>query len=242
MISIFCCLESSDEVESLCNFDDAGSEYIPSSDDSAPVIGFVSVLIDESNEEIILLSPSNTNSLCNEIHDENSDTEDNEETSSIFSTNNDINEILYFSNDNNNNNNNLSLFDENNDASGAQKSAPLKKKRKYKNKKTFCFYCETDVSNFSRHLFRNHESEKEVQEILAIPKKDPLRATSIQNLRKLGSFTIHRPVRNTAHIANAQLLPCTFCKGYYIEKSLRFHVRKCKMNDRSKKCRPQSNG
>lgn len=74
-----------------------------------------------------------------------------------------------------------------------------KKRKIYKNKKNFFFFffCETDVSNFSRHLFRNHNFEKEVQEIINLPKKDPRRVTQIQNLRKLRNFTIYRPVRNT---------------------------------------------
>lgn len=58
-----------------------------------------------------------------------------------------------------------------NDISLPQETKKVEKKKKYKNKKSFCFYCETDVTNFSRHLFRNHQSEKEVQEILTLPKK-----------------------------------------------------------------------
>ncbi len=117
-----------------------------------------------------------------------------------------------------------------------------KTKKKYKNKKSFCFYCETDVTNFSRHLFRNHQSEKEVQEILTLPKKDNRRKIYLQNVRKMGNFTICRPVRNTVDIDKAQLLPCVFCKGYYIKESLCFHVQKCPMNKKGRKCRPQAEG
>lgn len=34
----------------------------------------------------------------------------------------------------------------------------------------FCFYCETFILNFSRHMTRNHSAEPEVQKALSYPK------------------------------------------------------------------------
>lgn len=58
----------------------------------------------------------------------------------------------------------------------------------------------------------------------------------------MGNFTIYRPVRNTSNVDMAKLLPCIFCKGYYIKESLRFHVKKCLMNLKGRTCRPQAEG
>lgn len=104
-------------------------------------------------------------------------------------------------------------------------------------------YCEIDVTNFSRHLFRHHGDEKEVLEILSLKANDPRRKLGIQNIRKRGNFVISRAVRNTpGNVTDSELLPCKFCKGYYIKSSLRFHVKTCVMNVKGEKCRAQAEG
>nr|CAI5821401.1 unnamed protein product [Callosobruchus analis] len=41
--------------------------------------------------------------------------------------------------------------------------------KKYKRKPDYCFFCDTDVQNFARHIQRNHLGESEVQKILTLP-------------------------------------------------------------------------
>lgn len=40
--------------------------------------------------------------------------------------------------------------------------------RKGKKKKDFCFYCESYVLNFARHIQRNHRTELEVRQIFSL--------------------------------------------------------------------------
>ncbi|KAF5278702.1 hypothetical protein FQR65_LT15590 [Abscondita terminalis] len=58
------------------------------------------------------------------------------------------------------------------------------------NKKDRCVYCHTDVTNFSRHLFRKHANEESVLTILQLAKGDAQRKIMINYLRKEGNFTI----------------------------------------------------
>ncbi|KAJ8938185.1 hypothetical protein NQ314_011593 [Rhamnusium bicolor] len=88
----------------------------------------------------------------------------------------------------------------------------------------------TNVTNFSRHLFRKHANEESVANILRISKGDAKRKPFIDLLRRQGNFSIYseniiRPVQRPSSLTvseNVQLLtflPCRFCKGLY-KKSL----------------------
>ncbi|CAI3083005.1 unnamed protein product [Diatraea saccharalis] len=57
------------------------------------------------------------------------------------------------------------------DYTEVKSSNELGKKKKRTRTKDYCFYCETDVLNFARHIARNHTMECEVQKILSYPKK-----------------------------------------------------------------------
>lgn len=51
----------------------------------------------------------------------------------------------------------------------------------------FCYYCETLVFDFSRHVMRNHSSEIFVQRIIASKKGDK-RNNLLSKLRKKGNY------------------------------------------------------
>ncbi|KAK4885182.1 hypothetical protein RN001_001453 [Aquatica leii] len=123
------------------------------------------------------------------------------------------------------------------------------------NKKDYCFFCDTDVIKFSRHVLRRHSAEIEVQEILAFKVRDKRRKHLFNKLRNKGNFIKSSnaenvvPVRKPA-LGNPELptastfLPCKYCKGYYKKKYLYRHVKKCPHNndDKTIKVNAQSEG
>nr|XP_023017337.1 uncharacterized protein LOC111506492 [Leptinotarsa decemlineata] len=113
-------------------------------------------------------------------------------------------------------------------------------------KKDRCLYCNTDVTNFSRHLFRKHAEEESVQKILSQPKGKHSRKKMIELLRKQGNFSmlnsanIVRPVQrpsSTSRIITSltDFLPCKYCKGLYKSKSLKRHAKICEFNTEKNK-------
>ncbi|XP_063931173.1 uncharacterized protein LOC135143224 [Zophobas morio] len=109
-------------------------------------------------------------------------------------------------------------------------------------KKDRCSYCDKDVTNFSRHLFRKHAEEESVRKILEQPKGERKRKIMIDLIRKQGNFTvlgenITRPVQRPSAIQSkndeilpTDYLPCIYCKGLYKKKSLRRHALTCCYN------------
>ncbi|KAJ8970856.1 hypothetical protein NQ317_015881 [Molorchus minor] len=109
-------------------------------------------------------------------------------------------------------------------------------KKHYKDKKTFCFYCEKDVSHFSRHLSTWHKYEIEVQRILSYNCKSKERRHAMSVLGKRGNFLKNRsavqlrPVKRVESVSISspnEFLPCTHCLGFYRKKSLYRHTKKC---------------
>ncbi|KAG5863594.1 hypothetical protein JTB14_005011 [Gonioctena quinquepunctata] len=99
-------------------------------------------------------------------------------------------------------------------------------------KTVFCYFCETSVSNFPRHLSRNHKSELEVQKILALPPLSKERKGLLQALRKKGNYLtsneVVKPVKKGAEDTN--YLPCTYCLGFYSARNLWRHRKQCDAN------------
>lgn len=62
-------------------------------------------------------------------------------------------------------------------------------KRKW-TKQDNCIYCDTRVTNFTRHLIRKHSKEPNVVDILAKPKGSKERKNMFDNLRKKEIFFI----------------------------------------------------
>lgn len=101
-----------------------------------------------------------------------------------------------------------------------------------KDKKVFCYYCESYVLHFPRHISRNHRSEIEVQKILSLPPLSEDRKRLLFALRKKGNYlmsnTVTKPVRKGGLTTN--YLPCSFCLGFYSSKSLWRHRKQCSEN------------
>ncbi|CAH0560528.1 unnamed protein product [Brassicogethes aeneus] len=115
--------------------------------------------------------------------------------------------------------------------------ATSKRNARIWDKKDRCPFCYKDVTNFSRHLFRNHKNEESVINILNFSKGSKDRKKYIDFLRKEGNFSAFyenkvRPVqRPTSNLSKKEdFLPCIYCKGLYKTKSLGRHSKKCFFN------------
>ncbi|KAL1492581.1 hypothetical protein ABEB36_010821 [Hypothenemus hampei] len=98
-------------------------------------------------------------------------------------------------------------------------------------KKDFCFFCETEVLNYARHVFRNHSQECEIAQILAKPCKSKERRFLLDKIRRKGNFLAStrgcfKPVRQS-ELPNRSLLPCDNCLGFFLHKTLYRHRKKC---------------
>lgn len=127
------------------------------------------------------------------------------------------------------------------------------KKKNYKDKLNYCFYCDKDVTHFVRHILTWHSAEITVQKILSLPSKSKARRDVITSLRKKGNFVVNRasnslrPVKRlSANVASRtdDFLPCSFCLGYYNRKYLYRHTKTCSENNEKSKRRQtaQSDG
>lgn len=103
-------------------------------------------------------------------------------------------------------------------------------------KPDFCFFCETQVNNFARHIQRNHGAETEVQNIFALPSNSIERKRAIACLRKKGNFiqnstTFSKPVhKSLLKDSEENYIPCPFCLGFYSRKLLWKHKKICSSN------------
>ncbi|XP_060525289.1 uncharacterized protein LOC132701425 [Cylas formicarius] len=90
-----------------------------------------------------------------------------------------------------------------------------KENKKYTRKKDLCFFCESDVQNFHRHIERNHPYELEVLQIVSKPKKSEERRKLLALLKKKGNFIKNseacvKPMKEAREPKNS-FLPCTNC-------------------------------
>lgn len=103
--------------------------------------------------------------------------------------------------------------------------------------KDYCFYCDTSVLNFARHLKRKHMIEFDVQKIFSYPAKSKQRKELITAVRKKGNFIENsengKPIKKP--LVNDKILPCPNCYGFYAAKSLWRHKKRCtsKVNSNS---------
>lgn len=108
-------------------------------------------------------------------------------------------------------------------------------KRVYKNvrHKDFCYFCECEVLNFARHIFRNHKGETDIQKILLMETNSTERKRAIAALRKQGNFiknsiTLFKPVhRSYVNDTDDSYINCPFCLGFYSRKRLWKHKKEC---------------
>lgn len=99
-------------------------------------------------------------------------------------------------------------------------------------RKHVCIYCSQSVTNFVRHLERNHQDELEVQKFMNLDKKSVIRLKLIDKLRREGDFCTTNiiPVKLIKDKETSDYIPCKFCRGYYARRSLRRHAKKCHFN------------
>lgn len=129
------------------------------------------------------------------------------------------------------------------------KRKSLSNKRKW-DRKDVCIFCEVAVTNFTRHLLRNHSEELEVAKYLSLKKGTKERKILADQLRKKGNFfnnvggvdilkPVRRPNENIDSPISNDYLPCKYCYGYLKKKYLKRHVRTCKLkgNDSRPQCR-----
>lgn len=119
------------------------------------------------------------------------------------------------------------------------KKNPLNNKRVW-NKTDCCIFCEKKVTNFTRHITRNHETEIEVARYLSLKKGSKERQILADQLRKrenflcnVGAEEIIKPVRrpnkfSTTQSCAANYLPCKYCFGLYKKNYLHRHEKNCK--------------
>lgn len=103
----------------------------------------------------------------------------------------------------------------------------------------FCFFCETLVQSFARHLIRNHFLETEVQHIISLPPKSQKRKELLTSIRKKGNFLNSNDNQKAVKTGplKKNLLPCNGCLGFYSEKHLWRHRKKCTENNVGKTAR-----
>lgn len=116
--------------------------------------------------------------------------------------------------------------------SSEQISKSKQSKASYKRKMDFCYFCETPVLNFARHIKRNHISEMGVSQFLSKPPKCKDRRVLLDTLRRKGNFigssggNCFKAVRK-ADLPDRNLLPCNYCLGFFSAKLLYRHRKKC---------------
>ncbi|KAL1487661.1 hypothetical protein ABEB36_015638 [Hypothenemus hampei] len=100
-----------------------------------------------------------------------------------------------------------------------------------KKKRTHCKFCLTDVTNFERHLERNHADCKEVIDMLSYPRKHGERKKIISIIRNAGNFNEFLkgnifPKYGT-ELKDQEYYPCHRCKALLSKKYLSRHKKKC---------------
>lgn len=113
----------------------------------------------------------------------------------------------------------------------------LQKLKKKKRKTILCKFCENYVTNFERHIERNHSSENEVKEFLSYPKKSHERKQILQVLKNDANFKeflkgnvmpYYRPKEDEAvSLTEADYAPCIYCKQIVSASYIKKHGKKC---------------
>ena len=102
-------------------------------------------------------------------------------------------------------------------------------KKHYKDKRTFCCFCDKDVSHFSRHLSTWHQNEIEVQRLQSYKSNSKEKRLALGVLGKRGNYVKNRSTLKIRAVKRVQsgilsnkseFLPCPHCLGYYKKKSL----------------------
>ncbi|XP_039287568.1 uncharacterized protein LOC111055225 isoform X2 [Nilaparvata lugens] len=113
------------------------------------------------------------------------------------------------------------------------------------NRRNFCIFCRTLVSNFRRHQLRNHPLEKEVIDFLSecdpdLKERKRKRQAIFDELRKRGNYLynsnidskseilpIRRPDTTKKEVAYHKYVHCVHCLGAFSRKTFYRHESKC---------------
>lgn len=103
-----------------------------------------------------------------------------------------------------------------------------KGRKRFRRRKHFCCYCNEEVSNYARHLERNHSNERKVQNFLSLDKNSKKRKFLINQLRIQGDFCtqkittekkLSRSIKDYAF--------CVSCRQYFSWRTFPRHKRRC---------------
>ncbi|KAJ8929592.1 hypothetical protein NQ314_017699 [Rhamnusium bicolor] len=97
--------------------------------------------------------------------------------------------------------------------------------------KNFCYYCESDVLNFARHVINNHSTELDIIKLSSMSAKSLQGRRLLAQLRNKGNFLktaniCPRRVRQS-QIPGTPVLPCDNCLGFFSSKLLYRHRKNC---------------
>ncbi|KAJ8965373.1 hypothetical protein NQ314_004185 [Rhamnusium bicolor] len=97
--------------------------------------------------------------------------------------------------------------------------------------KNFCYYCESEVLNFARHVINNHSTELDIIKLSSMSAKSLQRRRLLAQLRNKGNFlktsnNCPRRVRQS-QIPGTPVLPCDNCLGFFSSKLLYRHRKNC---------------
>ncbi|CAH1958498.1 unnamed protein product [Acanthoscelides obtectus] len=117
------------------------------------------------------------------------------------------------------------------DVSNFNQISETQTKTTTKKKRTKCKFCQTDVTNFERHLERNHDDTKEVQDMMSFPKSHPERKKILSLLRNAANFTeyLKGNVQPKYHYKteSKEYYPCSRCKAMLSKSYLSRHKKNC---------------
>ncbi|XP_074035172.1 uncharacterized protein isoform X3 [Leptinotarsa decemlineata] len=115
-----------------------------------------------------------------------------------------------------------------------------KEKSKAPQKKHCCCFCQKRLFKVYRHYTEVHKTEREVREIINLPKKSAYRRSLLDKLRKKGDHLFNTQIKDKyqndivcketiqqTKVKRERNVPCPSCLGYYSKFSIRHHLEKC---------------
>lgn len=121
------------------------------------------------------------------------------------------------------------------------KKQPTDQSKLVRDKRVYCLYCELLVSNFPRHLERQHALEEDVRSFITQPKKSKERLKCLELIKnkgnlyynrkvleqKQGSIIVGRRPKSFDEVDTNDYLPCKYCFKFFKKKKLYRHANRC---------------
>ena len=116
-------------------------------------------------------------------------------------------------------------------------------------KRQACFYCDARPLKIARHYRTHHMNESEVARIFSMKNGSLERKRELDRLRLLGNFHHNINVLSTKtgelilmrrpstaeQLAPENFIPCSYCRGFVLQKSLWRHVKTCPFKETTSK-------